>query len=84
MIAMVVAAAAGSLLALGTYNKSARADPVRTEAVVTSVRQSVSVVLSIFEAIWSVLDALTSASRPNRVKRGRPAWAAALASDDDS
>ena len=70
----ILAIAAGAIAAIQAYRRRRAEDPEGTNEKVGQIRQSVAVVLAIADALWSVLDALISLTRPrgNRAVNGSP------------
>ena len=77
-----------AIAAVTGYNKSRQTHPEETTEKVTKIRQSMAVVLAIGEAVWAVLDALISLTKPrltggggNQPLRSSPGFGQRLASD---
>lgn len=66
----ILAIGLAALAAVRSYNTRKQEQPEETDHAVRQVRQSVSVVLAIANAIWAVLDALIFLTRA--VGQGNP------------
>ena len=61
----IISIAVAAIAAVRSYNQRAQNDPEGTQATVTGIRQSTSVILAVGNAIWAVLDALMFLTRPS-------------------
>ena len=59
-----------AIAAVKAYNSSRDKSPEATNGKVTAIRQSLAVVLAIGEAVWAVLDALISLTKPRSSNGG--------------